>query len=257
MTAPIAVQLYTLRDHIDTDPSPMFDRLAQAGLVGVESAGMYGRTAEQYGAALRAAGLELCSAHIGIDPRSDRWRDDFAAELDAHRTAGATRAVVPMLFPNQFSDLDRVARSAELLNAANDIARSRDMSLGYHNHFWEFVELDGRHALNHLFDRCDPSLFAEIDIYWATVGGVDAATLVADLGDRVRLLHIKDGPADSHESAMVAVGQGAVPIADIVHAAPAAEWHIIELDRCETDMVDAVIASHDFLATSGLSTSAR
>ena len=42
------------------------------------------------------------------------------------------------------------------------------------------------------------------------VGGVDPAELVAALGSRAALLHVKDGPADEPPSPMVAVGDGAV-----------------------------------------------
>ena len=253
MTAPVAVQLYTLRDSIAEDPTPMFERLAAAGFVGVESAGFYSQTPSQYANALAQAGLALASAHVGFDARPDDWLDHWARDLDAHREAGADTVVVPVLFPNQFADLDAVARGADLMNAALGPATDRGLRLGYHNHFWEFGDIDGRPALERFFELCDPAIFAEVDIYWATVGGVDAAGFVASLGDRVRLLHVKDGPADSHESAMVAVGSGTVAVADVIGAAPSAEWHIVELDRCDGDMFDAVVASQRFLVGTGLS----
>ncbi len=256
MTASIAVQLYTLRDSIGDDPAPMFERLAAAGFAGVESAGFYAQTPHQYASALAGAGLDFASAHVGFDARPDDWLDTWARDLDACREAGAGTVVVPMLFPNQFTDLDAVRRGADLMNAALTRANERGIRLGYHNHFWEFGDLDGRPALAHFFDHCDQAIFAEIDIYWATVGGVDASAFVASLGDRVRLLHIKDGPADSHESPMVAVGSGKVAVADVIGAAPHAEWHIVELDQCETDMFEAVAASQRFLVGAGLSAGA-
>jgi sugar phosphate isomerase/epimerase len=127
------------------------------------------------------------------------------------------------------------------------------MAFGYHNHFWEMGEVDGRPALLHLFDALDPSVFAEVDIYWAQVGGVDPEQLVRELGDRVGLLHVKDGPADEPPSPMVAVGDGVVDIPRVLAAAPGARWHIVELDRCATDMFDAVERSYDYLVGNGLS----
>ena len=55
---------------------------------------------------------------------------------------------------------------------------------------------------------------------------------------------------------MVAVGSGRMPVADILAACPSAEWHVVELDRCATDMLTAVgdslawLAAHD-LADAG------
>jgi sugar phosphate isomerase/epimerase len=106
----------------------------------------------------------------------------------------------------------------------------------------------------HLFDALDPQTVAEVDIYWAEVGGVDPAALVAELGARAALLHVKDGPADDPRSGMVAVGDGVIDIAGVIGAAPAARWHIVELDRCDGDMAEAVQRSCEYLVREGLST---
>ena len=45
---------------------------------------------------------------------------------------------------------------------------------------------DGRPALLHLFEHLAPDVIAEVDIYWAQVGGSDPAALVAELGERRR-----------------------------------------------------------------------
>ena len=112
---------------------------------------------------------------------------------------------------------------------------------------------DGRPALLHLFDHLAPGVIAEVDIYWAQVGGADPKDLVTELGARVGLLHVKDGPADTPKHPMVAVGDGVVDIAGVLAASPTATWHIVELDRCATDMFDAVERSYDYLVGSGLS----
>lgn len=253
MAAPLALQLYTLRDVIGPDPAPTFERLAAAGYVGVETAGLYGLAPAAFASRLAASGLTLCSAHIGIDTRRESWNDEFAAALDEHRAAGAPIAVIPALMPDNFADADAVARAADVVNAANAIAAAREMVLGYHNHFWEFADVAGRPALVEFFDRCDPAVVAEVDIYWVTVGGADAAEIVRGLGSRCRLLHVKDGPADDPQSDMVAVGSGVVPIGEILAANDDVAWHVVELDRCATDMVEAVEASGRYLLDRGLS----
>ena len=68
----------------------------------------------------------------------------------------------------------------------------------------------------------------------------------------MRLLHVKDGPADDPGAPMVAVGAGVVDIPAILRANPAVEWHLVELDRCATDMYEAVAESRKYLATLGL-----
>jgi sugar phosphate isomerase/epimerase len=128
------------------------------------------------------------------------------------------------------------------------------MELGYHNHWWEFETWIGAvTAYERLFALLDASIFAEVDTYWARVGGADPARALEQLGDRARLLHLKDGPADDPRAPMTAVGQGAIDVPAVVAAGRAATWHVVELDRCATDMFEAVEASYRYLTGAGLS----
>ena len=77
--------------------------------------------------------------------------------------------------------------------------------------------------------------------------------MVADLGDRVRLLHLKDGPADGTGSPNTAVGAGVLDFPSIVAASPDVTWHIVELDACATDMTKALEQSYRWLTERGLS----
>ena len=248
--APISVQLYTLREQTASDFPGVLARLGAKGYVGVELAGFGDLTPDQLSRALENAGLVVSSAHVGFADESE-----FAAALDAHQSLGCETVVIPALSHKAFADVDTVRTTADRVNALEAVARARGMTLGYHNHFWEFATMpDGRRALLHFFDHLAPSVFAEVDIYWAQVAGADPKELVTELGSRVGLLHVKDGPADEPASSMVAVGDGVVDIPSVLAASPSARWHIVELDRCETDMFDAVERSYDYLVGSGLST---
>jgi sugar phosphate isomerase/epimerase len=247
--APISVQLYTLRKEAAADFPAVLERLGAKGYPGVELAGFGDLTAERLARALSDAGLAISSAHVGIQQDAD-----FAAALDAHRALGCDTVVIPALPPETFTDLDGVRTAADRINNAYELARARGLALGYHNHFWEMTVMpDDRPALLHLFDLVAPEVFAEVDIYWAQVGGSDPKELVRALGARVGLLHVKDGPADEPPSPMVAVGDGVVDIPGVLAASPSARWHIVELDRCATDMFAAVERSYDYLVGNGYS----
>ena len=51
---------------------------------------------------------------------------------------------------------------------------------------------------------------------------------------------------------MTAVGSGRMPVAEILAASPSATWHVVELDRCATDMLTAVGDSLAWLTAQGL-----
>jgi sugar phosphate isomerase/epimerase len=246
---PISVQLYSLRDVAANDFERVLRTLGEVGFVGVELAGFHDLTPKQFAAIVRESGLVTSSAHL-----TDLSPDGFNAALDDLQEIGCDVAVCAFLPPERFADLDAIKGSADALNTANDIARSRGVSLGYHNHWAEFETiLDGQTAWSALIERLDATVFAEVDIYWATLGGADPRQVIADLGDRLWLLHVKDGPCDAPESPMVAVGSGTLDIPAILKSAPTAKWHIVELDRCATDMFTAIADSYRYLVDSGLS----
>jgi sugar phosphate isomerase/epimerase len=245
----ISVQLYSLRDEAANDFEGVLRRLGEIGFAGVEVAGFHDLTPKQFAAVVEESGLVTSSAHV-----SDLSPDGLNTALDDLQEIGCDVAVCAFLPPERFSDLDVIERSADELNKANDIARSRGVSLGYHNHWWEFsTNLDGQTAWSALMERLDTTVFAELDMYWATLGGADPRRIIADLGERLWLLHVKDGPCDAPESPMVAVGSGTLDIPAILTSAPTAKWHIVELDRCATDMFTALADSYRYLVDSGLS----
>jgi sugar phosphate isomerase/epimerase len=247
--APISVQLYSLRAEATNGLRPVLDRLGRAGFVGVELAGFHDLTPAELPGALDDAGLVLSSAHLG-----DLAPDAIERALDDLQPAGATTVVAAFLPPDAFADEDAVLGAAETVNRAAAVAASRGVDLGYHNHFWELRPIDdGRRAWDVFLDALDPAVFVELDIYWTTVGGTNPAAEVAALGERARLLHVKDGPGHDPAAPMVAVGSGSLDIPGILGAAPAAHWHIVELDRCETDMFEAIEASERYLVGNGLS----
>ena len=245
----LAVQLYTLRDSIP-DLANLVPRLATDGYLGVELFGgeFDAVSADDLAKLLADNGMVASSGHVGLG-RGGRIDDEA---LDRLQAVGVDTAIVAFMPPDKFTSIEGVARVAEKLATASEQVSARGMTLGYHNHFWELAEVDGRPALTELFERAGTAVIAEVDTYWAKVGGADPAAFVAELGERARFLHVKDGPADAPESDMVAVGAGSVEVPEILRANPAVQWHVVELDRCATDMYEAVAASARYLADLGL-----
>ena len=192
MTPPIAVQLYTLRAEAARDFPAVIERVGRAGFAGVELAGLHGMAPAELRQRLADAGLEIASAHVQAPIGDARER-----VLDEQEALGAKTLVVPFMPPDRFKTLDSIRAVAAEIAESHRNARARGMTLGYHNHWWEFeIAHGGKSAHEILIAQLDPDVFAELDIYWAHVGGRDPAKVVAELGARVRLLHVKDGPAD-------------------------------------------------------------
>ena len=249
-TNPPAVQLYSVRAELPGGRADVLHRIAKAGYGAVEAFSVLTDPAGLR-ADLDAAGLAVCSVHA--NPAGEEAADILAAA----GTLGTDTIIVPYLPPERFADADSVADVARELNETAARAADAGFRLGYHNHDHELSSLvAGRPALEVLADELNSGVLLEVDTYWAAVGGQDVPALLGRLGDRVRYLHVKDGPI-TKDDPMTAVGSGRMPVADILAAAPSAEWHVVELDRCATDMLTAVEESLAWLAGQGLATPVR
>ena len=236
----LGIQLYSVREQVRADRDGVLRRLAEIGYRSVEP---YDPLHDPAGFRAVADGLGLTVPTTHGPVLTDR-RDELAA---AAHTLGVESVIVAAIPAAEFADADGVARSAHRLSEAAAWAAGHGLRLGYHNHWWEFAPLpDGRSAFEALAEQVSPDVFWEVDVYWAATAGVDVTDLLKSLGERVRYLHVKDGPAVQGEP-MTAVGAGALPIPAILAAAPPGAGRIVELDECATDIFEALAASVAYL----------
>lgn len=241
MTTALSVQLYTVRDLIAEDRDGVLRQIADLGYQAVEP---FQPTVDPAGFRKVAddLGLRVSSAHsmalLDEDPNP---------VFEALAVLGTDLAIVPAgIDHEEFTTREGLRRAADRLNALSVKAQAHGIKLGYHNHWWEFEPvLEGRHGLEVLADLLAPEVFLEVDTYWAAVGGADVPKVLRGLGDRVRALHVKDGPVRKGEP-NVAVGQGAMAVAEVLAAAPDA-WRIVEFDSSATDLIQGLADSKAFL----------
>ncbi len=246
MAAPISIQLYTVRELAKDNYAGVVRRIADIGYIGVEPAGFPGTTLAEAKKLYKELGLQISSAHCPMPVGENKQQSlDMAGELGC-------KYIVSGFGPSEFDSVDKIRATCNTFNAAAQAASEKGLKFAIHNHWWEFLEVEGRRAYQYMLEMLEPNVYFELDTYWAQTGGCDPAKVVAELGSRAPLLHIKDGPCVK-ELAMTAVGQGKVDFPAIVKAAGAnTEWMIVELDRCDTDMMDAVRESYDYLTSNGL-----
>lgn len=249
MPADIGVMMYTVLEQARADLDGTLARLAAMGYVGIETYGLV----EHFGparvrSAIESAGLTLTSAHTPFPagPRADELLDQNA-ELGAD-------ILVWSMEREEFDSPDAIRRGVRRVNEAAERAAARGMRIAYHNHFAEFSQVfDGRRAYDLLLDLLDDRVLVELDAYWALMGGADPAEVVARLGERVRLVHVKDGPAVSDDDVMVPIGEGRIDWARTLTTPSGLRWHIVELERLHVDTFEALRRSYDHLVGRGLS----
>lgn len=241
MSLPTSVQLYSVRNLLGEDRDGTLRRIAEIGYPSVEP---YNPTDDPQGfrKVVDDLGVTVSSTHAGA-----LLKEEAGPIFDAVNTLGTNLAIVPGGIPaEEFTTRDGLQRTADTLNGLADKGRAHGIEIGYHNHWWEIEpRVEDRHAIEVLADLLDPAVFLQIDTYWAAVGGADAPALLGRLGDRVRSLHVKDGPVVKGQP-HTALGAGVMPVPAILAAAPDAQ-RIVELDDCATDIVDALAESITYL----------
>jgi sugar phosphate isomerase/epimerase len=246
MTLPIAVQTYSVREHLATDFEGTIRRIAAMGYGALETTfEIPGTTWSKAASLFRELNLRVPAAHTPLPLGKNQGPVlDYARQMDLSY-------LVAMHGPNDFKRIDQIRRICDEYNQAAAVAAQHSLGLAYHNHWWEFQMVEGRLAFDVMLEHLDPAVGFEIDTYWVQTAGHDPAAVLQRLGSRAPLLHIKDGPA-TVEAPMVAVGQGVMDFHGIVAAASGAQWLIVELDRCATDMLAAVEKSYLYLVQEGL-----
>ena len=248
MTAPIGVQLYSLRNELTQDFEGIIRRVAAMGYIGVEPYGGMTDKPQQAAQLFRELGLSVPAIHAAMATPENKNQ-----LLDTLGAYGATIMNVPWLSPDNFKTLDGVKAVCEQLNQANALLKPHGITVGYHNHEFEPTNVfEGKNALDWMFELTDPAVTFEIDTYWVKAGNADPADVVRRFGARSPLLHIKDGEG-RRGVPMVAVGEGTLDFAAIVQASAGnVKWMIVELDECATDMVEAIQKSYTYLTGKGL-----
>ena len=184
-----SIQLYTLRNAAQEDLPGTIRRVAEIGFTQVEPYNFVATVAE-LGKALKENGLTAPSGHA---PLLSQDQDEIFA---AAKELGITTVIDPFLPAEHWQDAETIQSTATALNAAAKKGAEYGIRVGYHNHAWELEStIEGKTALEYFEGLLEPELVLEVDTYWAAVGGQDPVELLARLGDRVKFIHIKDGPA--------------------------------------------------------------
>ena len=190
----IGIQLYTLRNQIDSDVQSTIKAVADAGYKQVEPYGF--PNAKPMIDAARDCGMEINSSHFAWDSVIDPTRKDvpsFESIVEAAHDAGLTHLVIPYLQAEVRGTLDDYRRLCERFNQAAEQAKKAGLQLGYHNHAFEFEPKEnGQCGFDVMVKEFSPDMKFEVDVFWVQVGGKDPAELVRSLKGRVSQLHLKD-----------------------------------------------------------------
>ncbi|MFT4123422.1 MAG: TIM barrel protein [Microbacteriaceae bacterium] len=242
----LSVQLYTVREALAADAAGTLARLAALGLRAVEPFGLVEQAAVLR-PLLAETGLAAPTSHASLVDA------DLDAVLAAAAALGVETVIEPAVGPERWHDREAIAGIAAALAEASRRAADLGLRVGYHNHWWETeIRLDGVPAIEVLAELLPEAVLLEVDVYWAAVGGTEPVALLERLGERVGAIHVKDGPISRDTARQLPAGAGAMPIAEILAAAPAAR-PVLEFDEYAGDLFEGLAAGIAHLSGLGVS----
>lgn len=216
--------------------------LAEIGYKNVEPfGGTYeGRTAEEWSALLKEYGLKAPTSHGSTNEANWPTTLAFAKEV-GQKYVGSGGFASPGI--RSYED---VLATAETLNRLGEASvKNGTGKIFGHNHQQEFTTQyadpetgELKSAWEILVENTDPRYVTfQLDTFWAADAGVDVAQLIEEHGDRIELLHIKDGDLNGAARGIPGdVGEGDMEWGPILEAAQGkVKYYVVERDGAPAD----------------------
>ncbi|XBH22411.1 sugar phosphate isomerase/epimerase [Jonesiaceae bacterium BS-20] len=234
----VSIQMFSLIPWVTADGlKPVLEDLADIGFQNIEPyGGTYtGHTGASFRALIDEVGLKAPSSHYNV--KEDTFDDTlgFVKNVGQHYVGSGGFADPGV------DTYEKTLETAKIMNRLGK--RSVEAGVGKffgHNHAGEFTtkyEHNGEllSAWEILVQETDPQYVVfQVDVAWATHAKVDVPELLKTYGDRVELLHIKDGTGmgEGPRPSFTNIGEGEVAMQEILAVAQEIDiaYYILEYD---------------------------
>ncbi|MDF1574086.1 MAG: sugar phosphate isomerase/epimerase [Bacteroidales bacterium] len=193
----VGLQLYSIRDAVAEDVPGSLQKVSDMGYKYLELAGytdgkFYGYAPAEFKKMVNDLGMEILSSHTMVEAAGITL-DNARIMADAHAALDAKYCIQPWV-----EEVDRNIESYKRMiadwNQVGQIMKETGIQFGYHNHNFEFLNIDGIVPYYDLFmTEMDADLITmEIDLYWVTKAGQDPVEMFKKYPGRFQLFHLKD-----------------------------------------------------------------
>lgn len=193
----VGLELYTIRDAMAEDVPGSLKKVSELGYRYLEPADyadgkFYGYSPSEFRKMAEDLGMKVVSSHSKVEAAGVTL--DNAKEMaDAHAELGVEYCIQPWV-----EEVDRTVEKYKKMvsdwNEVGQIMKNVGIQFGYHNHNFEFANLDGVVPYYDIYlPEMDPDLITmEIDLYWVTKAGQDPVEMFNKYPGRFQLFHMKD-----------------------------------------------------------------
>jgi sugar phosphate isomerase/epimerase len=184
----IGLQLYTIRAEMERDFEGTLQKVAAIGYNEVEFAGYFEQSPQDVRKMLERYGLTAPSAHVGYESLESQW----SQVVETAQTIGHQYLVNAGIAPHLLGEPDIWKRAVDVLNRAGELSKQAGIQFAYHNHYLEFIPVNGKKPYDLLLESCDSDLVKmEVDFCWMAAVEQDPFTYVQRFPGRFPLAHVK------------------------------------------------------------------
>ena len=193
----VGLQLYSIRDAMAGDVPGSLKKVSDLGYKYVELADysdgkFYGYAPAEFNKMVKDLGMQVLSSHTQVEAAGITM-DNARIMADAHAELNAKYCVQPWV-EEPDRNIETYKKMIGDWNEVGKIMKEVGIQFGYHNHNFEFVDIDGIVPYYDIFmPEMDADLITmEIDLYWVTKAGQDPVEMFNKYPGRFQLFHLKD-----------------------------------------------------------------
>lgn len=194
----VALQLYTIRDAISADLAGTLKKVAEMGYKYLELAGygdgkFYGMEPAEFKKLVTGLGMVILSSHTQVEAEGITL-DNAKKMAEDHAKLGVKYCLQPWVVPEARTTVASWQKMVSDWNKVGGIMKESGIQFGYHNHNFEFADVEGKIPF---FDIMMPELdkelvTIELDLFWTTKAGQNPVEIFKKYPGRFQLLHMKD-----------------------------------------------------------------
>lgn len=186
--------------------------------------------------------MKVFSAQSSMESLKER----IVGSLSECKVMGQKYLIIPAILPHVFSDMTQIRGMIKILQESAKICQDQGVLLGYHNHNWEFDEVEGTIPFEMMLNELNHETFTfQLDTYWIRKAGHNLDQMLSQYSGRFITCHLKDiDQAGDFED----VGHGQINFPLFIKQAikQGAKYFFVERDTSE-DPMESIKRSFQYL----------
>ncbi len=191
----LGVQIHSVRPQLVNDFEGTLSKISKIGFTNIEAYGLSSDgifiekiSPKYYKETVENLGMKLLSSHINYFQY-----ENINKIIDSVLEADIKYGIIPITPEKYRLSIDGYKNFAEYLNKVGEKFNDSGIIFGFHNHDFQFNQLEREIPYEILLQHTMPNLVTfQMDLYWATKGGADPIYLINKYPGRFKSFHVKD-----------------------------------------------------------------